>query len=186
MLGVLPESLEIDGIAYPINSDYRNILAIFQAFNDKNLTRYEQFSVMLDLLYTDRKPPNTQKAIEKGVWFINCGKAETQEQNEKIIDWEQDEQLIFSALNNVAGKEIRACEYLHWWTFMGFFNCIGEGLFSAVVSVRSKLSKGKRLEKWEKEFYRQHADIINLRKDYSDVEKSEINQLAEMLGLPEI
>ena len=34
MLGVLPESLEIDGIAYPINSDYRNILAIFQAFND--------------------------------------------------------------------------------------------------------------------------------------------------------
>lgn len=69
---------------------------------------------------------------------------------------------------------------------MGFFNCIGEGLFSVVVSVRSKLSKGKRLEKWEKEFYRQHADIINLKNDYSDVEKSEINQLAEMLGLPEI
>ena len=91
MLGVLPESLEIDGVAYPINSDYRNILAIFQAFNDKNLTRYEQFSVMLELLYTDRKPPDTKKAIEQGLWFINCGKAETQEQNEKIIDWEQDE-----------------------------------------------------------------------------------------------
>lgn len=186
MIGILPKSLEIDGKQYPIRSDYRNILAIFQAFNDKNLTRYEQFSVMLDLLYTDKKPPDTQKAIEKGVWFINCGKAEAQEQNEKIIDWEQDEQLIFSAVNNVAGKEVRACEYLHWWTFMGFFNCIGEGLFSAVVSVRSKLSKGKRLEKWEKEFYRNYPELIKFKENYSDTEKAEINVLSEKLGLPTI
>ena len=70
----------------------------------------------------------------------------------KTIDWEKDSQLISSAINKVAGQEIRAVPYIHWWTFMGYFSAIGESPLSTVLSIRNKLVKGKKLEKWEREF----------------------------------
>ena len=70
----------------------------------------------------------------------------------KLIDWEQDEQMIVSAVNRVATTEIRALPYLHWFTFMGYYQAVGKSTLSTVVEIRSKLKKGKKLEKYEKEF----------------------------------
>lgn len=38
MIGTLPTSLNVNGKAHPIRSDYRNILTIFTAFSDESLT----------------------------------------------------------------------------------------------------------------------------------------------------
>ena len=98
------------------------------------------------------------------------------------MDWEQDEQIIFSAVNKVAGYETRAIEYLHWWTFLGFFNEIGEGLFSTVVSIRKKRNRGKKLDKTEDEFYKRNRDMINLKKRLSKKEQEELNEVNRLLG----
>ena len=42
MIGILPESLEIDGVEYKIRSDYRVALLIFKAYNDNKLSDYEK------------------------------------------------------------------------------------------------------------------------------------------------
>ena len=39
---------------------------------------------------------------------------------------------------------------------------IGECSFSNIVSIRSKKQKGKKLDKWEEEFYREHKKEIDL------------------------
>ena len=90
-----------------------------------------------------------------------------------MLDWQQDESIIFPAVNKVAGYETRAVDYLHWWSFLGMFNEIGEGLFATVVGIRLKRSKGKKLEKWEREFYNEHKSMICLRRQLSAEEKAE-------------
>ena len=43
-------------------------------------------------------------------------------------------------------------DYIHWWTFMGYYMSIGECLYSTILSIRDKILNGKKLEKYEREF----------------------------------
>ena len=51
-----------------------------------------------------------------------------------------------------------------------------------MVSIREKLSRGKKLEGWEKEFYQRNRERVNLRKKYSASELAEQERLQKLLG----
>jgi hypothetical protein len=175
MIGQLPKSLLIGSKLYRINSDYRVALLIFEAMGDPDLTAAEKAIVAVQCLYTDDIPGDAlQEAVKCAYWFLDGGDMpkETRAQV-KLLDWQQDESIIFPAVNKVAGYETRAVDYLHWWSFLGMFNEIGEGLFATVVGIRLKRSKGKKLEKWEREFYNEHKSMICLRRQLSAEEKAE-------------
>lgn len=186
MIGHLPQELNINDAKRAIRTDFRTALLIFQAFNDVELSDREKAEVMLKCLYEDFDNiacSDYQEAVEKAAWFLDGGKEyEEAKDNKKVLDWEQDEQLIFPAINKAAGYEVRAVEYLHWWTFIGFFNEIGEGLFSSVVSIRQKKNKGKKLEKYEQEFYKENKQLIEIERKYSAEEQAEIDYLNKLLG----
>lgn len=122
-----------------------------------------------------------QEAMEYLVEFISCGDQETKPAA-KLMDWEQDTQVIVADVNKVAGMEIRALPFLHWWTFVFYFNAICEGQLSTLVSIREKLRKGKKLEKWEQEYYRKNKDKVDLKKRYSAEELAEQERLKKLLG----
>ena len=88
------------------------------------------------------------------------------------MDWKQDGQLIFSAVNHVAGKELRTEKYIHWWTFLGYFNEIQDGLFSYVLAIRQKKAKGKKLDKGEQEYFNAHKEMIEIREPESEKDKA--------------
>ena len=94
--------------------------------------------------------------------------------------WQKDEQIIFSAVNKVAGTETRSLDYLHWWTFLGYFNEVGEGTFSFVVGIRNKLNRGKKLEKYEKDFLAHNKELVKLERPKT---KEELEQEAEYRAL---
>lgn len=184
MIGSLPTSLEISGKEYEIRSDYRVALTIFEALEDTELADYEKAEVVIQCLYVDDIPEEVkQEALEKAVWFLDCGDEPEQNHIKKkpLYSWEQDEQIIFSAVNKVAGKEIRSEKYIHFWTFIGYFNEIGEGTFSTIISIRDKKNKGKKLEKWEKDFYMQNKNKIDLKKKYTAKDISDLQALEELL-----
>lgn len=176
MIGVLPKGLEIAGALCEIRTDYRDCLTILQAFEDRELEDTEKYEVLLNILYVGDIPEGHMgEAIEKAVWFLDCGgTVQKPGQKKKIIDFKQDEQMLFSAINKVSGFETRAVDYLHFWTFMSFFNEIGEGLFSTVLGIRLKRSRGKKLEPYEHEFYRDNKELIDLKEQYTKKEKEEI------------
>lgn len=188
MIGRLPKELNVNGKEYEIRSDYRDCLLILQAFGDPELSEIEKRLVMISCLYVNDqevlKPENIQEAAKKAVWFLNCGDSIGQSHSKKpVYDFEQDEQILFSAINKVAGKEIRNEEYMHYWTFVGLFNEIGEGVFSTVVSIRDKKNKGKKLEKWENEFYRNNKEMIDLKRKHTKEELRELEKLNQILGI---
>jgi len=189
MIGYLPKQLNINGTDRAIRSDFRTALLIFTAYNDAELSEDEKAMVMLECLFEDYKSipdEDYQEALEKAVLFLDGGSTSDENskhgQSKKVMDWEQDEQLIFSAVNKVAGYETRSTEYLHWWTFLGFFNEIGEGLFSTVINIRQKKNKGKKLEKYEQEFYRENKSLIDIKVKLTKEEQEELDHWNNLLG----
>ena len=84
-------------------------------------------------------------------------------------------------MNKVAGKEIRSVDYLHWWTFLGYFMEIEEGMFSQVLSIRQKKARHKKLEKWEKEFERNNSELVKLKASRSAEQKREVDNIEKWL-----
>ncbi len=179
----LPESVTIGGVDYPVNADYRDILQIISVLGDPEMPEPTRLYVALDLFLADMDAlPDSDydAALRQMMVFINCGEEEVdQSPRPKTIDWEQDRQMIIADVNKTAGTEIRALPFLHWWTFIAFFSAIGEGRLSAVVGIREKLRKGKKLDDWERDFYRQNRKTVDFRIKYTD---SENEMLRELLG----
>jgi len=167
----IPTSIDIDGKQFKIrnNGDYRMVLDCFSALNDAELNTEERLFAGLIIFYEDlndladiQSIPNLETAITEMFKFFNCGSAgeNARKVPYKLIDWDLDSQLICSAINRVAGIEIRAEPYIHWWTFMGYYSAIGECLLNTVVTIRDKLMRGKKLESHEREFKQQNPQYF--------------------------
>lgn len=191
MIGQLPKALTVGGKSYDIRSDYRVMLNIFQAFADPDLTENDKCYVCMKCLYVDYNSiprEDMQEAAERAYWFADGGDMPKSDlaDNVKTFDWEQDEMLLFPAINKAAGYEVRAVEYLHWWTFLGYFGVIDDGIFAQVLHIRNKLAKGKALDKAEQEFYRDHRSMINLKEkltaEQRAAEEADEAFLRELIG----
>ena len=178
----LPDRATIGGKEYTIHCDFRDILEIFSYFSDPDLPDYVRWRIALTLFYEGEIPKNHWgEAMDYLARFVNGGKPESAKGGPKLMDWEQDSELIVADVNKTAGQEIRALPFLHWWTFLSFFNAIGEGRLSEVVSIRGKLARGKKLEQWETDFYREHKDLVDLRKRHCMQELQTRQRLERML-----
>lgn len=164
-LGTLPTSLIVNHKKYAIRSDYRNILQIINAFNDDSLRDAEKVYICLKRLYVDFSllpEPDLAAAYEAAMSFIECG-SKSDKPGPRVINWAKDEQMIFAAINKVAGREVRAESYMHWWTFLGYFQSIDrEDLWGFVLTIRQKKAKHKKLEKYETEFYNANRSTCEL------------------------
>ena len=173
MITGLPQTLTVDGIERPIYADFRNIIKICIAFSDCELSQTEKLHIMLSLLYQDsyEKFYNIEEAIKQAMWFIDWGKEyDNKVVGPKIMDWEQDYNLIISAVNQKASViDVRELPFMHWWTFLGYFSDRGECQFSSITEIREKLAKGKKLEKWERDILHENRDLIILE-DKEDLE----------------
>lgn len=185
MIGELPRSTEINGTEYALRTDFRDVLRILTAFSDPDLENDEKVYICLFILYEDFEiMPETdyESAFKAAIRFIDCGTDPGEKHSPRTMDWEQDESIIFPAINRVAGYETRSAEYIHWWTFMGWFMEIHDGVFSNVLSIRSKKAKGKKLEKWEREFWQANKDICVLKPKLTEEEKAARDRLNALLG----
>ena len=179
----LPTSIYIGDKEYPIRNrgDFRMVIDCFVALNDNELDKSYCIITALIIFYeglddetdlTEFFDGHVEDAIKEMFLFMNCGKEERNvKENPSLFNWDTDSQLIAGAVNAVAGKEVRAEEYLHWWTFMGYYANIGEGSFSTIISIRYKIKKGKKLEKYEKEFKRDNPQYFTWEsKSREDIE----------------
>ena len=184
MIGVLPKTLSVNGIEYDIRSDFRDVLKIVCAFNDPELQDEEKIYVCLFILFADfdRLPKDDyEAAFAAAMDFIDHGVKEDRK-SPRVMDWEQDESIMFPAMNKVAGFETRSVEYLHWWTFMGYFMEISEGVFSHVISLRSKKARNKPLDKWEREYWNANKSLCVLKPKLTAEEQEAKDRLNAMLG----
>lgn len=176
----LPTQVSLGGRSFRIYTDYRDILEIIGYLENPDLPEFLRWRIALALFYEEEIPPKCQQeAMQYLADFIACGDARP---GPKLLDWEQDARAIVADVNKVAGVEIRAVQYLHWWTFLAYFHAIGEGQLSQLVAIRDKLRRGKRLEKWEQTFYQDNRERVELKRKLSSQELEEQTRLKALLG----
>lgn len=180
----LPTSLEIGEVSFPIRYGWRAVMDIFAAYADPELDDEMKTETMLQIFYPDWdkiRPEFLTEAIEKACAFLDCGMKPDKKNMPRTMDWEQDAAIIIPAVNSVAGREIRLDPDIHWWTVFGWYMSISDSLFSSVINIRQKKAKGKKLEKYEEEFYRENQKIIDLRKPESEEVRQEKENLLKWL-----
>lgn len=182
----LPETIELGGEEYDIRTDFRAILDILKAMADPELSDSEKAEVMIKILYWDYEEIPVElldEAAQKGKEFIDCGITGEGKSKVQLMDWEQDSPIIAPAVNKNIGKDIRSLKYMHWWTFLGAYMEIADGLFSQVLYIRQKKAKGKKLEKWEMEFYKNNKKLIDLKQTVRKRSAEEEAALNELFGI---
>jgi len=184
----LPKTVTIRGKEVPIRYDFRVILEIMSMLQDPELDGTEKTAELLEMFYLEPVYPfERREAVDRCFSFMDAGTDRPQKKHPKLTDFEQDFEYIIAPVNRVLGFESRAVEYdpetntggVHWWTFLAAYMEIGgDCLYSQILSIRDKKARRKKLEKWEKDWLRRNADIVNLRTRYTDEE----NKLLENWG----
>lgn len=180
----IPHTLEVGGRSWDIRTEYRTILNIISRLQDESKHPQVRVFVALSLFYVDfsaMPQPLYEEAADQMMWFIACGEEDDGRPSPKLIYWDYDANMIASDINKVAGREIRGAEPLHWWTFIGFYCAIGEGQLSAVVSIRDKLARGKKLEKWEQEFLSRNKRKVIPKKKRTAEEQAEVDRINALI-----
>lgn len=183
----IPESLEVGGVSYVIRSGYRAALDICTALSDPELTEQEKSFAALAILYPDLEeipPEHLGEALEKLLWFINCGvEEETRQRAPQLVDWKKDFPIIAAPVNRVLGMEIRRKtgpedDGIHWWTFIAAYQEIGDCTFAQVVRIRDRKARGKKLDKQDQEWYRRNRQLVDIKSSYTDADKELMKELS--------
>ena len=181
MIWDLPIAVEINGRQHPIRNkcDYRVVLDVICALNDSELTDDEKVKCALFIFYEDvSQIDDFDTAIKEMFRIINGGEEqeENHEQKPQLMDWEHDFPQLAPPISRVLGYDVRTPDkFTHWYSFLGGYQEIGECAFATLVSIRSKRAKGKKLEKWEQEFYQEHRKMVDLPKKLTQEEQDFLN-----------
>lgn len=186
----LPYNVEIDGERYAIrdNCEHRLVLKCIKILNDADLPEgYKQKTAFITFYEDYDKITNYAVANEEMYRIIGGMSKYDYEESKKrppkniysqpLMNWEKDYKYIAPAVSRVIGYDIRTPnKHTHWFSFVGAYMEIGsECYFNQIVSIRAKKQKGKKLEKHEEEFYREHYEDIILPQTLTAEEEEFLN-----------
>lgn len=188
LIDKFPTKALIDEKVYELNTDFRNCLKIILAFEDDELLDFEKAEIMLRNLYGENIPKNTDEAIRKAIYFLDCGEEDEEKKvgtsnNTRLYSFTKDAKYIYSAIKQTHGIDLESIEYLHWWKFVYLFLDLNpECFFCKIIDLRNKKKKGK-LSKEERRLYIQLYDILELndKPKFTEEEQKEIDEFMELL-----
>lgn len=180
LIDEVPEFVEIDGVNYEINTDFRISIMFELLMQDNTLTEREKIETALNLYYPDI-PPNIPRAIEKMLWFYRCGKdienTDAEEENqsyskkEQIYSFKYDDELIFAAYLSQYGINLQTINHLHWWEFKALFKGLGtSNKIVEIMNIRG-MKIDKNMTKEQKRYYRRLKKLYALPDNRTEEEK---------------
>lgn len=185
ILDVLPETVDIDGAEYRINSDFRISILFELLMQDDEVGKRQKLIQGLKLYYPEI-PHNVTMAVDKMIWFYRCGK-ETESgghgsgsgRAKQIYSFEHDDDYIYAAFLEQYGIDLQDVEELHWWKFRALFRGLSEDTeFVKIMGYRS-VKITSEMSKEQREFYKKMQSIHAL--PITDAERKADELLTEAL-----
>ncbi len=165
----LPDSVFVEGKNYTINTDFR-IWAELCIFMESSATYEEKILKLLLNGYTNELPPHMDSAVKALFDFMareNTTKTNCSTSFEKIMDFSQDEGIIYASFLSQYGIDLYKAN-IHWWTFMHLLNALDENTaFMKIVTYRSincNSIKNKEIRK----FYRKMKNKYSIKSNMND------------------
>ncbi len=175
----LPETVVIDGMAYPIYWDFR-IGMQFERIRNGKMSDEERIIKLLQLYYP-QIPENISEAINQMLWFYRCGEPEEQKEdednrrqryqrrtsNEPAYSFAQDAPYIYAAFREQYGIDLTEVS-MHWWKFVALFDSLNEETKMHKIMYYRKVSTSGR-PKAERAFLNEMKKLYKIT-DVSAVE----------------
>lgn len=134
LLDILPETVNINGTEYFIDTDFRTFIIYEKIILDDSLSKKEKVTRMLELFYTDKIPSDVAAACNAILDIYRCGEPPRESRQVKngdvtlgeksIFDYEYDAPYIYGAFLAQYGIDLNDIEYLHWWKFQALFRSL--------------------------------------------------------------
>lgn len=150
----LPQSVVVNHLAYPINTDFRYSILFELLIMDPDLTEQEKIQQALKLYYPVI-PMDLNEATEKLLWFYLCGKepqqkgAENSGSRTAIYSFEYDDAYIYAAFMDQYHLDLQTAN-LHWWQFRTLFQGLKEDnqivkiMGYRAMAITSDMTKGQK------------------------------------------
>lgn len=117
----VPQSLNICGTEYEINTDFRVWIRFEKLLSDDNKTASEIFSEVKNLVFKSTIPPAKydEETTNQLLWFYHCGKQQpkgTSSGAKEVFSYDFDDGYICAAFMQQYHIQINRVS-LHWWEF---------------------------------------------------------------------
>lgn len=164
----LTESVEIDGVEYPLNLAFDNVLRLIDLLGDKEINDITQIEIGLQMLLgvelnypIDKKEEilhlifneTLGKEVEESLPVDIEGNPMPQQNEEQVYSIKQDAPYIFASFYQDYGIDLYECQgKLHWEKFKALLSGLKpDTKFKEVINIRTmELPTGKGTEKQRK------------------------------------
>lgn len=134
LLDYLPETVEISGKEYFVDTDYRTFMIFEKIISSSERSDRKVYDTVF-LFYPDEKPTDLPAALDAVLHLYKCGdtaqkparvrKNGNVELKPKLIyDYEYDAPYIYAAFLAQYGIDLIDIDYLHWWKFQALFKSL--------------------------------------------------------------
>jgi len=184
----LPEAVEVNGVEYAVNFDFRTGLACILDMESSELTDEEKCILLLKRIYGETIPDDVEAAIKLAVKFLDGGKEPPEEENpfadnKRLYSFEKDSALIYAAFQQTHGIDLQKVD-LHWWQFLALFQDLGADTgFCNLVNLRRRVNSGEATKE-EREYAAKLGDAfyIDNPEDILSMDENENLALFELLS----
>lgn len=160
---IAPHSVEIGGLDYVIDADFRNCIRFEQLMFDSEIQDDLRGVLALNLFYPVI-PQDIPIAFQKILWLYSAGqkqkKTSATSRQKSIYSFEYDSDYIFAAFMADYRIDLNEIEFLHWWKFRALFAGLKpDNLICKIMEYRSadlSLLKGEQKKHYQK-MQRQYA-----------------------------
>jgi hypothetical protein len=185
LIDLVPNTVNIDGEEYKINSDFRYSILFELLMQDKTLSDKEKTVNALSLYYSVC-PKNINEAINQMLWFYRGGKDIELSKGKgkgksdiQIYSFEHDDDYIYAAFMDQYGIDLQDIEYLHWWKFKAMFKSLREDNEIVKIMGYRSIDLSKIKDKEEKAYYRKMKELHKI--PVSQSEKEKLNEIEKTL-----
>lgn len=153
-----PNFIEVRGIKYKINTDFRVALECDAIARDSSIGEFEKcLAVIYKLLGEEaiQNYENLAELLDLCIKYLHCGKdsSELNDEKEPSMDFEQDQGYIRASFMSDYHIDLDKVK-MHWWCFCDLIQGLTENsVLNRVRYVREEPltnKKGKELESWIK------------------------------------
>lgn len=189
ILDTLPESVEINGRVYPIDSDFRTIIKLESCILNASLDGKQKVSTVLSTFYPHGVPSDLNEATKAFMDIYKVGvtdkakpppkarkNGDIELRQPRIYDYDYDASYIFGAFLSTYGIDLNSVEFLHWWKFHALFTSLPNNCKIVEIMGYRATDLGKIKDKHERD------RIARLKAIYALPDESTPEQKVAMAG----
>lgn len=193
-----PVSVDVGGLSYDIDPDFRTMIEIEDLIMGKGVTEEQKafaeevmqfnpeisfkeacanarYHEALKLFYKGNIPEDLESAIEKLVWFYGCGKQEQETKHSKkpVYSYRYDFDYINAGFLQDYKIDLLEVGFLHWWKFVSLFSALRDDCkIREIMGYRGADTKG--IDKEQRKFINKMQKLYALPEDGLSKEEQEL------------